>query len=296
MISLAEYSEDSEVSNFLSSHTRHAESAPHRSCTLSPVRASNVRSVTGLIYIAIIALWAAVLIPMWLRRHDQISEVRSTARFENSMARLGSHGEMSKGGGGRDLVNREITVSPSGKRRAIILASLAGMTAMSLLLALTSVAPKWIPVFLGVLTAAFMVASAMTASARTQSAPARIRRPSPASRRERTAAPAESAAAVNENGGEGWNAWDDEDEAWEAVPTTLPTYVTAPRASQVPRPIDKARPGEWTGSAMVEAAQEMREASAAQAAEIAAVAAAYDDITAEIPVITAEFERRAANG
>jgi hypothetical protein len=75
----------------------------------------------------------------------------------------------------------------------------------------------------------------------------------------------------------------------------LPTYVTAPRASQVPRPIDKARPGEWTGSAMVEAAQEMRDASAAQAAEIAAVEAAYDDITAEIPVITADYDRRAVN-
>jgi hypothetical protein len=49
--------------------------------------------VTGLIYIAIIALWAAVLIPMWLRRHDQISEVRSTARFENSMARLATAGD-----------------------------------------------------------------------------------------------------------------------------------------------------------------------------------------------------------
>jgi hypothetical protein len=140
-----------------------------------------------------------------------------------------------------------------------------------------------------------MVASAMTASARNQAAPARVRRTSPASRSERTAAPAEQKAAV-EDDWENWNAWDDEDVEWEALPTTLPTYVTAPRASQVPRPIDKARPGEWTGSAMVEAAQEMRDASAAQAAEIAAVAAAYEDITAEIPIVSAEYDRRAANG
>jgi hypothetical protein len=39
----------------------------------------------------------------------------------------------------------------------------------------------------------------------------------------------------------------------------------------------------------------MRDASAAQAAEIAAVEAAYDDITAEIPVITADYDRRAVN-
>lgn len=250
--------------------------------------------MTGLIYIVIIALWAAVLIPMWLRRHDQISEVRSTARFENSMARLGSHDEVQFSRGGRDHMNRQITLTPSGKRRAIVLASLTALTALTLLLALVSAAPKWMPILFGLLTAAFMVASAMTASARTQAAPARVRRTSPASRSERTAAPVAAMAAV-EDDWETWNAWDDEDEAWEAVPTTLPTYVTAPRASQVPRPIDKARPGEWTGSAMVEAAQEMRDASAAQAAEIAAVAAAYDDVTAEIPVVSSDYDRRAVN-
>lgn len=282
------------VSNFPSSPTRHAEGAPHRTYTLSPIRASNVRGVTGLIYIVIIALWAAVLIPMWLRRHDQISEVRSTARFENSMARLGSHDQSTGRRGGREHMNRQASMSPSAKRRAIILASLTGLTALTLVLALVSIAPKWMPIVFGLLTAAFMVASAMTASARTQAAPTRVRRASPSSRSERTAVPVAAQAAI-EDDWETWNAWDDEDDAWEAVPTTLPTYVTAPRASQVPRPIDKARPGEWTGSAMVEAAQEMRDASAAQAAEIAAVAAAYDDITAEIPAVSAEYDRRAAN-
>ena len=51
--------------------------------------ALTLRSVTGLIYLVIIALWAAVLIPVWLRRHDQISEVRSTARFSSAMNSLG---------------------------------------------------------------------------------------------------------------------------------------------------------------------------------------------------------------
>ncbi len=47
--------------------------------------------MTGLIYVVIIALWAAVLIPIWLRRHDQISEVRSTARFSSAMKSLGKN-------------------------------------------------------------------------------------------------------------------------------------------------------------------------------------------------------------
>ncbi len=191
-------------------------------------------------------------------------------------------------------MNRQVSFTPSGMRRAIVLASLTGLTALTLLLALVSVAPKWMPIVFAILTASFMVASAMTASARTQ-APARVRRTSPASRSERVGVTAADQATAEVDDWENWNAWDDDEEAWEAVPTTLPTYVTAPRASQVPRPIDKARPGEWTGSAMVEAAQEMRSASAAQAAEIAAVAAAYEDITAEIPVVSAEYDRRAAN-
>jgi len=29
--------------------------------------------VTGLIYVVIIGLWAAVLIPIWLKRQDQVS-------------------------------------------------------------------------------------------------------------------------------------------------------------------------------------------------------------------------------
>ena len=76
---------------------RHARDTPKAwvlaSLTSPPVR-PNVRCVTGLIYVVIIALWAAVLIPIWLRRHDQISEVRSTARFSSAMKSLGSQGQV----------------------------------------------------------------------------------------------------------------------------------------------------------------------------------------------------------
>ena len=43
-------------------------------------------------------------------------------------------------------------------------------------------------------------------------------------------------------------------DAWEAVPTTLPTYVTAPPATRVPRVIDLTTPGSWNGQAMVDQA------------------------------------------
>lgn len=38
--------------------------------------------MTGLIYVAIVAMWAAVLIPMWLRRHDAAGERRDERRQE----------------------------------------------------------------------------------------------------------------------------------------------------------------------------------------------------------------------
>jgi len=94
---------------------------------------------------------------------------------------------------------------------------------------------------------------------------------------------------------ENWNAWDDDDESWDAVPTTLPTYVSAPRASAVPREIDRSHPGEWTGEAMVETARAMRSrpvsSPLANASEID-----YSAETTEIPVVDDAYAgRRAAN-
>ncbi|MCZ3387596.1 MAG: hypothetical protein LH645_00375 [Actinomycetia bacterium] len=42
-------------------------------------------SASGLIYAAIAIMWAAVLIPMWLRNHDTASENRSAERFGQAM-------------------------------------------------------------------------------------------------------------------------------------------------------------------------------------------------------------------
>lgn len=55
------------------------------------------------------------------------------------------------------------------------------------------------------------------------------------------------------------------DGTWDATQSPLPSYVTAPPASAVPRRIDTATPGAWTGSAMVERAQ--REKARAESLE-----------------------------
>lgn len=287
--------------------------------------------MTGLIYVVIIALWAAVLIPIWLRRHDQISEVRSTARFSSAMRSLGSQGQVQYATDGYPLDDRVLEMSPTPRRtaepearmtrpttarpplgldpdyerelvrqaaatrRAIVLGALTVILLVTLVLAIVSIVPRWAPVLAALPVVAFVLAASMTASARSAATGASARpdrRPSRSEADEPARAAAVAAAAQDEDDWETWNAWDDED-SWDAVPTTLPTYVTAPRASAVPRGIDRSRPGEWTGSAMVETAQAMRSrprsAPLADAADIDHAA-----MTAEIPIVASD-SRRAVN-
>ena len=178
---------------------------------------------------------------------------------------------------------RELVRQTAATRRAIVVGVLTLLLLMSLILAVLSVLPKWLPILAALPLGAFIVAAMMTAGARRDS---RERRPSMRHEQqeqyyEREPVEVQPAAAVDD--WDSWDAWDDA-ESWNAVPTTLPTYVSAPRASAVPRGIDRSRPGEWTGAAMVETARAMRRPMD----EIhAADPPAIDDdlITAEIPAV-----------
>jgi hypothetical protein len=288
--------------------------------------------VTGLIYVVIIALWAAVLIPVWLRRHDQISEVRSTARFSSAMKSLGSQGqpqlaldnyamEMSfeprrspvpevrmshSSSGARPLgldpdYERELIRQSAATRRAVVLGALTLVLFVTLVLAILAIVPRWVPILAALPVVGFVLAASMTASARSavrrESTPARTSRRAPVRAAEpaATASSAKSAKSAADEEWENWNAWDDDD-SWDAVPTTLPTYVTAPRASAVPRGIDRSRPGEWTGSAMVETAQAMRFRDRSEALQRPPADVDHGADTAEIPAVQEQYSsRRAVN-
>ncbi len=287
--------------------------------------------MTGLIYVVIIALWAAVLIPVWLRRHDQISEVRSTARFSSAMKSLGSQGQprlvldayamemslppsrspvpevrmarstTSRPPEGLDpAYERELVRQSAATRRALVLGALTLVLLVVLVLAVLSIAPRWAPIVAVVPVVLFVLAASMTAGARTEvrkeRAPVRAARRAPTTVSARDAVPARAAAkSAADEEWENWNAWDDE-ESWDAVPTTLPTYVTAPRASAVPRGIDRSRPGEWTGSAMVETAQAMRIRDRSDAMLRPPVDVDHGADTTEIPAVQEQYSaRRAVN-
>lgn len=256
--------------------------------------------MTGLIYVVIIALWAAVLIPIWLRRHDQISEVRSTARFSSAMKSLGKDKGKGKATskGGREVRMayddpREIARQAAAKRRAIIMGVLSGALALMLVLAIFGLVPRTAPIVLAVIVLSYVIAAGLTSSQRGQAAPARASRRDdyyddavyedeyydddyreiayndevadvayPRSRgvrpRTKRSRDAQIAAAMDDF--LAWDPWEGEPEQtgsdWSAVPTTLPTYVNAPRATRVRRPIERDR--DWSGEAMVEAARGMR--------------------------------------
>jgi hypothetical protein len=66
---------------------------------------------SGLIYAVIVGLWAVVLVPVWLRRHDEVVESRSVDRFQGAMRTLSRRGP----GGDR----REVLVPRRGATRAV---------------------------------------------------------------------------------------------------------------------------------------------------------------------------------
>ncbi len=182
---------------------------------------------------------------------------------------------------------RELVRRAAATRRAVVLGTLTAILLLALVLAIVGVLPQWVPILVAVPVVAFVLATAMTASSRTASAPQAQRRSTPP----RTVAAPAPAVQEQVDDWETWNAWDDDD-AWEAVPTTLPTYVNAPRATAVPREIDRAHAGEWTGEAMVETARAMRVRPTADPLPV------YEDVdhaaqTAEIPVVAYDSARAA---
>ena len=95
--------------------------------------------VTGLIYVAIVALWAAVLIPMWLRRHDD-DQARRIERHRVAMGTLARIGSTA-----------DDTRALAGRRRRLVLAGTATIGALGTAAWIAGLAPGlltaslWLP-------------------------------------------------------------------------------------------------------------------------------------------------------
>lgn len=235
-----------------------------------------------MLYAVIIALWICILLPMWLRRHDEAMESRSVDRFSSAMRTLSGRGTPDR----REIVmpaRANEPVHADGHARAVaegraVLAA-RRRRSLSLLLGLTLFVaggallgwlPRWVPALPALLAVAFLVHLRRETRAQdTRDRRRRTQQVASENRRRRTAAvparrdvtaeverllPAYEEPAYEEPVGvepvlarvdDGF--YDAEQErAWDPVPVPLPTYVTAPKAPRSVRVIDLTKPGLWT--------------------------------------------------
>lgn len=128
--------------------------------------------LTGVIYGAIVVVWAAYLVPLALRRHDQASRTRSIERFSSAMrvlARRGTSSSPTLSSGSRVVVTprrdepRVVTPEPAPEpervlvtprlnrsaeraaaaRRRRVLTILLGLTVVVSVVSVLGVAPRW---------------------------------------------------------------------------------------------------------------------------------------------------------
>jgi len=258
--------------------------------------------VTGLVYLAIIALWVVFLIP-WLSRHrDEQNGRRSADRYHRAMDTLARAAGHRRSTGQADAeVESEETSSPmrqedededddetehapsslpgfadvsrtllaslratgplgrgrTAKRRRRVIALLGVALAGAVAAAVAGLVPGAAPALVGGLLVVYLtiVVRQVVRSAE----PAGVRAGGSADRHRAATAQAQRQARglltppPQQQG---------RSRTWEAVPTTLPTYVSKPKASKVPRVVDLTSPGRrWTGEAMVQQAQRERRES-----------------------------------
>jgi hypothetical protein len=182
--------------------------------------------VSAVIYAAIVVMWAVVLVPMWLRRHDAATESRSAEKFSTAMRTLSrrTHGTpgrryvvMPRRQAGTVSVHvtgaavattvaaRPARPTASAGRAAMVRRRrrttlvLLGTVTLTALLSLIGVFPWLVQVAFDLVLVAFL--AHLRTQARRAAAVARQRRPAPVAaaapaRAERPARPARPAAAA----------------------------------------------------------------------------------------------------
>ena len=135
---------------------------------------------SGLIYLAIVIVWAAILIPMFLRGRDAALEDRSVERFDHAMSILSQQEEaelpqvpvqaqVPAQPSRRQEVTAHVAERPArqartsrprpslARRRARTLITLLALTVVFALLSLTPFVPLWAPLPFVVLLGSFVV-------------------------------------------------------------------------------------------------------------------------------------------
>jgi len=307
---------------------------------------------SGLIYAIIVVLWAIVLVPMWLRRHDAETESRSVDRFSSAMKILSRRpGGRSRPQGPRSVVMPPVATDTDGlldldtpadgaERPAYVKPTRRPVTAPAAQVFVSRPAPRastdhlrrrraillglaillvvaasgfafgavglWAPLVAFALAGGYLVLMTSSASSVRRESEARRRQSQRERMREgvveaphawhdtvvlnRSSATTEADRTIDVRRREDERA----DTGWQPTSIPVPTYVTAPAASVLPREIDRRYDGAWDAQGMLEEAAVVRADAAMRAHGIDAIPTGEDvwtRATAESADRDAVFDR-----
>jgi len=208
---------------------------------------------SGLIYAAIVAAWAAVLVPRWVRRNEEVEQAREVD-LARGVRVLPRPDQVHKVGGSPshralqpdmdDATADDVTdrhggdVGVAARRRRRVLLILTVVPAVTAAASIAGRLPGWIVAVPVALLAVFLVLARRAAVAEAGRRPVRRQRTARAA-----AAPVHRIAVLDEPE----PSPPEDPDAWEPVPVPLPTYVTKARAPDPgSRRIDLSQPGAWT--------------------------------------------------
>lgn len=285
---------------------------------------------SGLIYAALVVMWAAYFIPRWLRRHEELSASRSVERFDRAM-RILSRREPTPdrryvvmpprpeqpvpAQRARARTGLRTTSPVTVRRRRVLAVLLLTLLTVGVLTPVTALR-WWAPAAAGATVLGYLVHCRL--QARTRTSVTRTRQAVRTRSRSRLMRfdalerlmtvrreLAEERAAEEVRWQEAEEAMRRESEAeearrreaeasWEPVPVPLPTYVTKPPAPRRAPPIDLTNPGAWTEAhTTVRPAQPQPQP--APETRPAAMSALLDDAESAEDELDAIITRRAVN-
>ena len=258
--------------------------------------------MSGLIFVALALAWAVYLVPQALRHHDEVARSRSVDRFSDTMRVLARREPVGRRGArlvvqpGRQPSAAEVTVKgaprptpaqlqarreatrrATARRRNVLGILLLGNAVVAGLAAAGILGWVWQAIPAGLVVVWLVLCRVMVRSERAALAPApTMPLTSAPDAEEAPEAPASYAVERNHQGFDEVTAGADtatlpavapDEQLWDPLPVTLPTYVTKPAAvSRSVRTIDLGEPGAWTSGRTEESAALAREADAADRA------------------------------
>lgn len=259
---------------------------------------------SGFLYVVSVGIWALVLLPMWLRKHDTDAGIRNVDNFRTAMATL-SDGLIAPAQttpsvtakravpSGLDVIKRDSVA----RRRRAFLATVGTIPATVLAVSVGSLSivsfalpafafigyVMWVRHDINVVAMERRAAARavrmdedmlmLTARSRTNTRQrSQLSRAMATIRRAATARLLQEEPVFDTAATESW-----QPAQVEATPSTfampdhfVPTYVTAPAATSVPRELDR-KYGTWDGDAMLTAATaQLRRQTEGELAEMAA--------------------------